>query len=56
MICKTCGEEMVLEVLSNHSGDYLGYVCPRCGAETRETGFYATPEEAEYAHSTFKEE
>ena len=48
MICKVCGREMVLEVLHNHSGYYLGYVCGICGPQTRETGYYATPEEAEY--------
>ena len=55
MNCKTCGHEMVLEVLYNHSGYYLGYVCDNCGPQTRETGFYASRHEAEYYHSTFKE-
>jgi hypothetical protein len=53
--CKICGREMVLEVLHNHSGCYLGYVCDTCSPQTRETCYFITPEEAEYEHSTFKE-
>lgn len=55
MNCKVCGREMVLEVLHNYSGYYLGYVCDTCGPQTRETGYYATSEEAEYQHSIYKE-
>lgn len=55
MTCEVCGRELVLEVLHNHSGWYLGYVCDTCGPQTRETGYFATLEAAEYAHSTYKE-
>lgn len=55
MKCHWCGREIVLEVLHNHSGWYVGYVCSTCGPLSRETGFYATREEAESSHSTFKE-
>ena len=41
MNCKVCGREMILDVLHNHSGWYIGYVCDTCGPQTRETGYYA---------------
>jgi len=44
--CEICGREMYLEVLHNHSGYYLGYVCDTHGPQTRETGYYATLDEA----------
>ena len=55
MNCPNCGREMVLELLHNHNGWYLGYICDTCGPQTRETKYYATPEEAEYAHSVYEE-
>ena len=50
MNCKICGMKMVLAVLHNHSGWYIGYVCNVCGPQTRETDYYITEEAAEYAY------
>lgn len=53
--CTICGRELVLEVLQNHSGWYLGYVCNTCGPQTRETIHWATREEAEDTSILFEE-
>ena len=55
MNCKVCGSKMVLEVLHNHQGYYVGHVCDTCGPQTRETGYFVYKESAEYAHSIFEE-
>lgn len=56
MNCEVCGREMVLEVLLNHSGWYVGYVCSCCGPQTRETKYYASPAAATFQLAILKEE
>ena len=43
-IC-TCGD-LALEVLCCTYGFYLGYFCPFCGPQSRETDFFATRDQA----------
>jgi hypothetical protein len=42
----SCGRELALQVCQSAAGWYLGYFCPDCGPWSRETGYYATREEA----------
>lgn len=56
MKCHWCGREIVLEVLHNHSGYYLGYVCEICGPQTRETEYYTTRKETEIALYAYLED
>lgn len=49
--CKDCGHELVLGVQKSAAGFYLGTWCG-CGPYSRESGYYATREEAEEALKT----
>jgi len=42
-----CRQHIPLRVCFSNAGYYLGYFCDRCGPYSRETGYYATREEAE---------
>ena len=55
IICDCCGTSLPLEVLESAAGYYLGYACPRCGPYSRETGYYASREEATAALNAYKE-
>lgn len=51
--CPDCKKTMCLRVLESGAGCYLGYDCDQCfGPYSRETGYYATREEAEVALKT----
>ena len=43
--CESCGDEMTLDVQQSAAGFYLGFSCD-CGPYSRETGYFATCEEA----------
>ena len=45
--CVECGRKMDTEVLRSGAGYYIGCFCPDDGPHNRESGYYATFEEAE---------
>lgn len=47
--CFDCDRLMPLAVQRSAAGFYLGYFCPQCGPWSRESGYFATREEAEKA-------
>jgi len=51
VVCRHDGEgeptQLELKVCRSAAGYYLGYWCPQCGPYSRESGYYATSEEAE---------
>lgn len=48
-ICDGCDVQLILTVCRSAAGWYLGYFCGCCGPYSRETGYFATREEAEVA-------
>jgi hypothetical protein len=58
--CEDCGSELVARACGSSAGSYIGSCC-RCGPYSRDSGYFATRDEAEamlaaqpaeYAHST----
>lgn len=47
--CMDCGAALPAQVLMSGAGYYIGTFCPNCGPYSRESGYYATREEAEIA-------
>lgn len=47
--CMDCGSHMKLDVQLSGAGYYLGYWCRQCGPYSRETGYFATKEDAQDA-------
>ena len=49
--CMECGTALDIQVLCSAAGYYVGFFCPHCGPYSRESGYYASREEAEQALS-----
>jgi hypothetical protein len=45
-ICFDCRSEMTIKVCTSAAGHYLGFICPKCGPYSRESGYFRTREEA----------
>ena len=45
----TCGWVVELSVCKSAAGYYVGAFCPNCGPYCRESGYYATREQAQAA-------
>ena len=54
-VCMDCGTPLNIQVLCSAAGFYVGFSCPLCGPYSRESGYYATREEAlvALAHGIF---
>lgn len=48
-ICTECGNQMARSVCQSAAGYYIGFWCDNCGPFSRETGYYASREDAETA-------
>jgi hypothetical protein len=48
-VCSECGTELALKTCASAAGYYIGFFCPHCGPYSRESGYYASREEAEQA-------
>lgn len=51
-VCTDCREPLVVCVLRSAAGHYLGTAC-LCGPHSRETGYFASREEADLALGAF---
>jgi len=47
--CMECSTSLGIQVLCSAAGYYVGFFCSHCGPYSRESGYYATHEEAEHA-------
>ena len=45
--CMECGTALDIQVLFSAAGFYIGFFCPECGPYSRESGYYASREEAD---------
>ena len=52
--CYSCRQKLKLEVLQSAAGYYIGTFCKNCGPYSRESGYYATKDEAATALTTDK--
>jgi len=50
-VCPDCGVRVELQVCRSAAGYYIGTMC-QCGPYSRESGYYASHEEAEEALET----
>jgi hypothetical protein len=48
-VCMECGTALGIQVLCSAAGYYVGFFCPYCGPYSRESGYYPTREDAEWA-------
>ena len=46
-VCMECDTALGIQVLCSAAGYYIGFFCPHCGPYSRESGYYASREEAE---------
>jgi hypothetical protein len=44
--CFDCRSEMVIRVCRSAAGYYLGFLCPKCGPYSRESGYFPTRDDA----------
>lgn len=51
--CVDCGSKLPFKVLSSAAGYYIGTFCNCCGPYSRDSGYFATKEEAEAALEDF---
>jgi hypothetical protein len=47
--CFDCRSEMEIKVCKSAAGFYLGFICPKCGPYSRESGYYPNMVEAQAA-------
>ena len=50
-VCLECGAVPDIQVLRSPAGYYIGFLCPRCGPYSRESGYFRSRKEAETALS-----
>lgn len=48
-ICLECGTDLELKVLSSAAGYYLGFLCPKHGPYSRESGYFVDEDAAKWA-------
>ena len=47
--CEACGTHLKIEILRSNAGYYIGFLCPKCGPYSRESGYYRRYSDAEFA-------
>lgn len=47
-VCEDCGTKLEMQILRSNAGYYVGTAC-RCGPYSRESGYYASHQEAKMA-------
>jgi hypothetical protein len=47
--CFDCRSEMEIRVLKSARGHYLGFLCPKCGPYSRESGYFMNEDAAKWA-------
>ena len=48
-VCFDCRSEMAIKICTSAAGHYLGFICPKCGPYSRESGYFPTKEDAQAA-------
>ena len=47
--CTECNEKLDIGVYQSNAGYYIGFWCPNCGPYSRESGYFKTHEQAQFA-------